>query len=119
MYGLETSLGPKLCDFLPTELKNAVSPTRLKRKIREWIPKNFPCRLCKTLDFSKLSTQTYVLEHLIRYTYAINMLQQHCHSLFVTISIDIDSDLTQIIPLLKNYLVFISCHGEWKYIKYR
>ena len=30
------------------ELKNIVSPTLLKKKIREWVPKNCPFSLCKT-----------------------------------------------------------------------
>ena len=49
MYGSETisSLGPKIWDILPTELKRIVSPTLFKKKIREWTPKNCPCRLCK------------------------------------------------------------------------
>ena len=49
MYGSETisSLGPKLWDILPT-VKRIVSPTLFKKKIREWAPKNCPCRLCKT-----------------------------------------------------------------------
>ena len=50
MYGSETrsSLGPKIWDILPTELKRIVSPTLFKKKIREWAPKNCPCRSCKT-----------------------------------------------------------------------
>ena len=49
-YGSETisSLGPKIWDILPTELKRIVSPALSKKKIREWAPKNCPCRLCKT-----------------------------------------------------------------------
>ena len=49
-YGSETisSLEPKIWDILPTELKRIVSPTLSKKKIREWAPKNCPCRLCKT-----------------------------------------------------------------------
>ena len=48
MYGSETisSLGPKIWDILPTELKK-LSPTLFKKKIREWTPKNCPCRICK------------------------------------------------------------------------
>ena len=50
MYGSETisSLGPKIWDILPTELKRIVLPTLFKKKIREWAPNNCPCRLCKT-----------------------------------------------------------------------
>ena len=37
MYGLETksSLGPKIWDILPMELKEIMSPTLFKKKIRE------------------------------------------------------------------------------------
>ena len=50
MYGSEniSSLGTKIWDVLPTELKRIVSPTLFKKKIRESVPKNCPCHLCKT-----------------------------------------------------------------------
>ena len=50
LYVSETisSLGTKICDTLPTKLKRIVSPTLFKKKIREWAPKDCPCRLCKT-----------------------------------------------------------------------
>ena len=50
MYGSESisSLGPKIWDILPTELKKIVSPTLFKKKIREWAPKNCPLHLCNT-----------------------------------------------------------------------
>ena len=51
MYGSEailSSLCSKIWDILPTELKKIVSPILFKKKIREWAPKNCPCRLCKT-----------------------------------------------------------------------
>ena len=51
MYGSETisSLGPKIWDILPTELKKKiVSPTLFKKKTREWAPKNCQLRLCNT-----------------------------------------------------------------------
>ena len=50
MYGSETisTLGPTIWDILPMELKNIVSPTLLKRKIRESTPKNCPFSLCET-----------------------------------------------------------------------
>ena len=37
MYGSETisSLGPKIWDILPTELKKVMSPTLLKKEFRE------------------------------------------------------------------------------------
>ena len=49
IYGSETisSLGPKIWDILPAELKKIMSPTLFKKKIREWAPKNCPCRLRK------------------------------------------------------------------------
>ena len=64
MYGSETisSLGPKIRDILPTELKT-LSPTLLKKKIRER-----PQRIVyvvyvkctyKILDFCKLRVRTY------------------------------------------------------------
>ena len=50
MYVSETisSLGPKIWDILTTELKNNMSPTLFKKKIRKWAPQNCSCRLCKT-----------------------------------------------------------------------
>ena len=50
MYGSEniSSLGTIIWDVLPTELKRIVSPTLFKKKIRESVPKNCPCHLCKT-----------------------------------------------------------------------
>ena len=49
-YGSEnrSSLGPKIWDIIPTELKKTVCPTLFKKKIREWALMNCPCRLCKT-----------------------------------------------------------------------
>ena len=49
-YGSEniSSLGPKIWDILPTELKQIVSPTLCKKKIGGWAPMNCPCRLYKT-----------------------------------------------------------------------
>ena len=43
-----SSLGPRIWNILPTELKRIVSPTLFKKKIREWAPKNCPYRLYKT-----------------------------------------------------------------------
>ena len=50
MYESETisSLGPKVWDNLTTELKKIVFLALYKKKIREWAPKNCPCRLRKT-----------------------------------------------------------------------
>ena len=74
MYGSETisSLGPKIWDILPTELKKIMSPTLFKRKIREWALKNCPCCLCKTyiqnIGFLKV-TCTYIFLVEIFYKY--------------------------------------------------
>ena len=65
MYGSETisSLGPKIWDILPMELKKIVSPTLFKKKICEWPPKIvhvvYVKRTYKTLDFCNLPVDTY------------------------------------------------------------
>ena len=48
--GLETlrCLGPKIWDMIPFELRNVDSLPLFKEKIKNWIPENCPCRLCKT-----------------------------------------------------------------------
>ena len=61
MYGSETisSLGPKIWDILPMELKRIVSPTLFKKKIA-----NGPQRIVhmyKILDFCKLPARTYIV----------------------------------------------------------
>ena len=47
-YGTETIfvLGPKLWIILPDECKNSTSLKEFK--IKNWVPLNCPCRLCKT-----------------------------------------------------------------------
>ena len=49
-YGLETlrSLGPKVWDMVPNRAKNCSSLSAFKSEIKSWIPRNCPCRLCKT-----------------------------------------------------------------------
>ena len=49
MYGSETifNLEPIICDILLTELTKIVSPTLFEKEIREWAPRNCPCRLHK------------------------------------------------------------------------
>ena len=65
MYGSETisSLGPKIWDISPTEIKKIMSPTLFKKKIREWAPKIahvvYVKRRYRTLDFCKLPVSTY------------------------------------------------------------
>ena len=48
-YGLESLkyLGPKILELIPEEIKNISSLELFKRKIKEWCPKNCPCKLCK------------------------------------------------------------------------
>ena len=49
-YGTETVsfLGPKLWSILPQEYKNIDNLSEFKNKIKNWVPQNCPCRLCKT-----------------------------------------------------------------------
>ena len=49
-YGTETIpvLEPKLWIILPDDYKNSTSPEEFKTKIKNWVPLNCPCRLCKT-----------------------------------------------------------------------
>ena len=49
-YGIEiiSVLGPKLWIILPDEYKNSTSLKEFKSKIKNWVPLNCPCRLCKT-----------------------------------------------------------------------
>ena len=48
-YGTETVsfLAPKLWELLPEDCKNETSLTAFKEKIKNWIPDNCPCRICK------------------------------------------------------------------------
>ena len=49
-YGLETlrSLRPKVWDMVPNQVKNCSSLSAFKSEIKKWIPRNCPCRICKT-----------------------------------------------------------------------
>ena len=40
-------LGPKIWDLVPKELKELSSLSAFKKAIKNWKPKNCPCRLCK------------------------------------------------------------------------
>ena len=40
-------LGPKIWNIVPPEFKQNKSLNSFKKTIREWVPLNFPCRLCK------------------------------------------------------------------------
>ena len=48
-YGTETVsfLAPKLWELIPEDCKNETSLTAFKVKIKNWIPDNCPCRICK------------------------------------------------------------------------
>lgn len=49
-YGTESLrfLAPKIWDIVPNEIKESPSVTTFKNNIKNWIPTNCPCRLCKT-----------------------------------------------------------------------
>ena len=49
LYGTESlrSLGPSIWNILPNEIKNSHTLSEFKNKIRKWVPKECPCRLCK------------------------------------------------------------------------
>ena len=48
-YGLETlrCLGPKIWEMLPCHIKNSVSLSAFKNRIKSWTPHSCPCRICK------------------------------------------------------------------------
>ena len=52
-YGTETasSIGPKLWDKAPTEIKNSKSLEGFKARIKSWVPKNCPCKICKLVGY--------------------------------------------------------------------
>ena len=52
-HGSESSsyLGPEIWDIAPLELKKLTSVVAFKKGIKEWKPKNCPCRLCKKYVF--------------------------------------------------------------------
>ena len=41
-------LGPKICDLVPVELKKSETLYSFKSKIKNWVPFECPCRLCKS-----------------------------------------------------------------------
>ena len=49
-YGMESVsfLAPKICDTLPKEIKNSETLNAFKLKIKNWVPQECPCKLCKT-----------------------------------------------------------------------
>ena len=50
-YGIDslTSLGPKIWNIVPEDLKKSESLNVFKTKIKKWIPGDCPCRLCRPL----------------------------------------------------------------------
>ena len=48
-YGTESisSLAPKIWEILPNEIKDSDILQIFKAKIKEWVPVECPCRLCK------------------------------------------------------------------------
>ena len=48
-YGTESMqyLGSKIWNLIPMEMKSANNLQIFKNKIKTWIPKDCPCRLCK------------------------------------------------------------------------
>ena len=49
-YGIETAsfVGARVWNSLPSDLKQCKSLELFKSKIKNWIPENCPCKLCKT-----------------------------------------------------------------------
>ena len=41
-------LGPKLWELIPSDMKDTKSVKVFKNRIKNWMPDNCPCRLCKT-----------------------------------------------------------------------
>ena len=52
-YGIKTasSIGRKLWDKAPTEIKNLKSLEGFKARIKSWVPKNCPCKICKLVGY--------------------------------------------------------------------
>ena len=50
MNGQETIsyLGPKIWNMVPGEMKQKSSLFALKREVKQWVPNNCWCRICKT-----------------------------------------------------------------------
>ena len=42
-----SSLGPKIWELVPLEMRDINSLLKFKEEIKKWAPKNCPCRLCK------------------------------------------------------------------------
>ena len=48
-YGTDSLsfLGPRIWKLVPLEVKSCTTLQVFKSKIKTWVPKNCPCRLCK------------------------------------------------------------------------
>ena len=48
-YGLKSLryLAPKIWDIIPLEIRNSGSLTEFITNIKSWIPKHYPCTLCR------------------------------------------------------------------------
>ena len=47
-YGIDslTYLGPKIWNIVPEDIKKSESLNVFKTKVKKWIPRDWPCRLC-------------------------------------------------------------------------
>ena len=48
-YGLKALqyFGPKICNILPTDIKNFKTLQEFSKKVKPWIPRNCPCSICE------------------------------------------------------------------------
>ena len=43
--------GPKIWNILPGHIKNSRTLREFSKKVKSWIPRNFPCRICKSYTY--------------------------------------------------------------------
>ena len=87
-YGSESrsSLGPKICEMLPLDLKNSDSLDSFKSGIKNWRPQECPCRLCKRyihqVGFTQISKWSWLLtlSNLILQSWSNTLKQFVCNS---------------------------------------
>ena len=67
-FGCESTvtLGSKIWKLIPNNIKNSESLAEFKAKIKKWVPKACPCRLCKIyvgqvgfIDYSQRRSSRY------------------------------------------------------------
>ena len=71
-YGEETlrSLRPKVWHILPSDIKSSQTLVIFKNRIKLWIPKNWPCRLCKPYNkFGIFVANVFI--YLLYYTFCL------------------------------------------------